>query len=128
MGPDETPFEVGLGFSVCFEKPIDFIGRQALLEQKKSGWTKQLLLCEVLSDDALILHDEPVYADDEIVGHCTSGGKGFRTQKTLAFVMLKKAENETIVSLSNLPLKIEVAGNKFDIRILKKPPYQKIIK
>jgi len=67
MGPEETPFEVGLGFAVNLNK--DFIGRQSLLGQKKSGWTKQLLLCEVLAEKVLILHDEPVYLDDKIVGH-----------------------------------------------------------
>ena len=87
MGSEDTPFEVGLGFTVDMGK--DFIGKQALLEQKKSGWTKQLLLCEVLADSVLILHDEPVYLDDKIVGHCTSGGQGFRTDKTLCLIMVE---------------------------------------
>jgi len=121
MGSEETPFEVGLGFAVNLEK--DFIGKQALINQQKSGWTKQLLLCEVLADDVLILHDEPVYLNNKIVGHCTSGGKGFRTSKTLAFIMLKKLAEETVSSLSSQPLKIEVAGIKFKLKVLEKPPY-----
>ena len=121
MGPEETPFEVGLEFTVNFDKT--FIGQQALLRQKTNGWTKQLLLCEVLAENLLILHDEPVYLDNRIVGHCTSGGIGFRTNKTLAFVMVNKSADAKISSLSNLPLEIEVAGEKYQLNVLEKPPY-----
>ena len=124
MGSEDTPFEVGLGFTVKLEKEFDFIGKQALLNQQKSGWAKQLLLCEVLADDVLILHDEPVYSGNKIVGHCTSGGKGFRTGKTLAFIMLQKPTEVAHSSLSSLPLNIEVAGKKFNLKVLAKPPYQ----
>lgn len=121
MGSEDTPFEVGLGFAVHLDK--DFIGKLALQKQQKSGWAKQLLLCEVLAEKVLILHDEPVYLNDEIVGHCTSGGIGFRTDKTLCFIMIKKDVEAPLSSLSRLPLKIEVAGNKFKLKVLPKPPY-----
>jgi 4-methylaminobutanoate oxidase (formaldehyde-forming) len=41
--PDDTPFEAGLGFGVKFDKG-DFIGRDALLQQKKSGLTRKLVI------------------------------------------------------------------------------------
>ena len=124
MGSEETPFEVGLGFAVNFDKAQEFIGKAALLKQQKDGWTKALLLCEVLAKRVLILHDEPVYLDEKIVGHCTSGGIGFRTDKTLCFIMIKKDVEAPPTSLSSQPYKIEVAGKKFNLRMLKKPPYQ----
>ncbi len=123
MGSEDTPFEVGLGFTVCFDKSAQFIGRKTLIEQKKRGWKKQLLLCEVLADSVLILHDEPVYFNDEIIGHCTSGGKGFRINKTLCFIMICKDINQSIYSLSNHTYQIEIAGKKFKLRVLAKPPY-----
>jgi len=126
MGSEDTPFELGLGFTVNLNK--DFIGKQALQKQKKSGWTKQLLLCEVLAGKVLILHDEPVYLNEKIVGHCTSGGIGFRTDKTLCFIMIKKDIEATPSSLSNLFYQIEVAGTKFKLKVLPKPPYAEISK
>ena len=124
MESGETPFEIGLGFTVNFDKNVDFIGKQALIEQKKSGWTKQLLLCEVLAENVLILHDEPVYLNNEVVGYCTSGGIGFRTNKTLCFIMVKKDTGASITSLSSQPYQIAVAGEKFKLRVLEKPPYK----
>ena len=121
MGPEDTPFEIGLDFAVKLDKATEFIGRQALLKQQRDGWNKQLRLCEVLADDVLILHDEPVYSDERIVGHCTSGGQGYRTAKTLCFVMFyDKSSN------SEAGYEIEIAGERFALSILEKPPYQAV--
>lgn len=118
MGAEDTPFETGCSFAVKLNKPENFIGKEALLQQQASGWTRQLKLCEVSSHDLLILHDEPVYRDQEIVGHCTSGGKGFRTGKTLCFVMFYDRH----AMLDHL--EIECAGVRASLQILSKPPYQ----
>ena len=63
MGPDDTPFEVGLGFTVNFQKAGDFVGRQPLLEQQQRDSGRRLRLCEVAAAEVLVLHDEPVYLD-----------------------------------------------------------------
>ena len=119
MGPEDTPFEIGLGFAVNLEKTTAFIGKQALLEQKRDGWSKRLRLCEVLADDVLILHDEPVYVGERIVGHCTSGGQGYRSAKTLCFVMFYDKNTD-----SEVGCEIKIAGERFALGILDKPPYQ----
>jgi 4-methylaminobutanoate oxidase (formaldehyde-forming) len=119
IGADDTPFESGLAFAVNFDKAVEFIGKQALLEQKQNGWNKQLRLCEVAAEEVLILHDEPVYRGDVIVGHCTSGGQGFRTGKRLCFVMFYRSESADCADCQ-----IEIAGERFALEVLAKPPYQ----
>ncbi len=119
MGPEDTPFEVGLGFTVNFGKASDFIGKEALIKQQKSGWNKQLRLCEIIAKEALILHDEPVYQGEKIIGHCTSGGQGFRVGKILCFVMFYQCESEP-----DQACLIEIAGERFALNILDEPPYQ----
>ncbi|MGH9600523.1 MAG: GcvT family protein, partial [Terracidiphilus sp.] len=37
ISPDDTPLEAGLGFCVCWNKPVAFLGRDALVEQRKQG-------------------------------------------------------------------------------------------
>jgi len=118
IGADDTPFEAGLGFAVDLDKPCDFNGRDALRAQQREGWSKQLLLCEVAADSVLILHDEPVYDNREIVGHCTSGGRGFRTGKSLCFVMFYRQQQDMV------KLQIEIAGERFELKILAEPPYR----
>ncbi len=43
LGPDENPFEAGLGFAVKPDKPHDFIGRAALLAARGQPLRKKLL-------------------------------------------------------------------------------------
>ena len=117
IGPDDTPFESGLGFAVSFDKPQDFIGKRALLEQRTRGWQRQLQLCEVLAEEVLLLHDEPVYQGGEIIGHCTSGGQGYRTGKSLCFVMFYRRDGLD-------DCRIEIAGQKFPVVPLYQPPYR----
>jgi 4-methylaminobutanoate oxidase (formaldehyde-forming) len=119
MGPEDTPFEIGLGFAVNLDKADDFIGKQALLDQRRDGCSKRLRLCEVFADDVLILHDEPVYLGERIVGHCTSGGQGYRSAKTLCFVMFYDRNTN-----SDAGCEIEIAGERYALSILHKPPYQ----
>jgi glycine cleavage system aminomethyltransferase T/glycine/D-amino acid oxidase-like deaminating enzyme len=126
MGPEDTPFETGLEFALKMDKSVDFIGRSALLQQQRNGWDKQLRLCEIHADSVLVLHDEPVYRDDQIVGHCTSGGKGFRTRKTLCFVMFYD-RNEACDAL-DIEFEIELAGDRFPLAVLPEPPYPVAIK
>jgi glycine cleavage system aminomethyltransferase T/glycine/D-amino acid oxidase-like deaminating enzyme len=119
MGSEETPFEVGLGFLVNFEDKADFIGRRALESISQTTVAKRLKCCQVLSERQLILHDEPVYQAGRLVGHCTSGGIGFRTDKMLCFVMFYQYDNNDASDV-----KIEIAGQSFPLTVLSSPPYR----
>ena len=120
MGPEDTPWEAGLGFAVNLDKADAFIGREALLRQREQGWKRQLRLCEVAAESALLLHDEPVYAGADIVAHCTSGGYGYRTGKLLCLAMFYDRED-----MARDNLQIDIAGERFDLHILDQPPYRK---
>ena len=88
ISSERSPLEAGLDRFVDFEKG-DFIGRQALLDQKKKGLTDKLTLLVVDADDADAMGDEPVYIGDEIVGRVSSGGYGHYLGKSLAMGYLK---------------------------------------
>ncbi|MEM7293377.1 MAG: FAD-dependent oxidoreductase, partial [Pseudomonadota bacterium] len=83
MGPDETPLEAGLGFTIDWDKPEGFIGLDALREQRSRGLDKHLLMFEVSGTHPVLTHDEPIRCEGELVGSTTSGARGFRTGKTL---------------------------------------------
>ena len=83
MSPDDTPIEAGLGFVVAFDKPGGFIGREALLEQKKNGVKKRLVQFALTDSSKLLYHNEPIYRNGEIVGHITSGMYGHAIDKSI---------------------------------------------
>jgi 4-methylaminobutanoate oxidase (formaldehyde-forming) len=73
LGPDETPYEAGLLFSVKLGKPADFIGRDALLKRKGQPLAKKLV--SVLLDRAAYAWGgEPLLLDGQPAGELTSVG------------------------------------------------------
>lgn len=123
IGSADTPLEAGLGFAVAWDKPGGFIGRQALAEQKQAGLDRRLLLFEVEDAKPLLLHDELILRDDEIVGLTTSGALGPRTGKSLCFGWVSSRGNETLADLRSAAYQIEVAGERFALTALHRPPY-----
>ena len=73
---EDTPLEAGLGFTVKFDKPGGFIGREALLKQQEIGVPKRLLQFKLRDALPLLYHNEPIWRNDAIVGHVSSGAYG----------------------------------------------------
>jgi len=73
---EDTPLEAGLGFAVKWDKPGGFIGREALLRQKSSGYDKRLVQFKLKSPAPLLYHNEPIWQGDSLVGHIRSGMYG----------------------------------------------------
>ena len=72
LGPDVTPFEAGLGRVVKFDKPGEFVGREALAARAASGPLRRLAGLTIQSR-RIARHGYPVLADGEACGTVTSG-------------------------------------------------------
>jgi len=72
LGPDMTPFEAGLGRVVKFDKPGEFVGREALAARASSGPVKHLVGLTIQSR-RIARHGYPVLADGQTYGTVTSG-------------------------------------------------------
>jgi 4-methylaminobutanoate oxidase (formaldehyde-forming) len=120
IGPDLTPLEAGLSFTVDWEKP--FIGKAALLEQKMAGFERRLVLLDV-EGHPLILHDEPILRNGVVKGMTTSGAKGVRTGRTLALGLITVHPRTKLADICIEPYEIEVAGKRYPAKVLAKPPF-----
>ncbi|WP_338551212.1 GcvT family protein [Roseovarius phycicola] len=112
IGPDVTPLEAGLDFTIDWSK--DFTGKTALETQKAHGVAQQLALFQV-EGSPLLLHDEPIWSGGCVVGLTTSGGRGPRTGLDLCFGMIERTAEG--------PFEIEVANLRFTAKRLRRPPY-----
>ena len=69
--------------------------------------------------EPLLLHDEPIYLDEKIIGRSTSGNYSFNFKKNLTFGYINNDfSNE---DLQNKNLFIEVEKKKYPIQIINKP-------
>ncbi len=74
MGPDETPFEVGLGAFVAFDKGCDFIGRDALLAARGQPLRKKLVTVVLDDPQAFAWGGEALTLAGQAVGELSSAG------------------------------------------------------
>ena len=92
---ENNPFEAGLSFAVNFNKEKNFIGRKALEKIKDSPLSQKLELFSLRNNfnpgKPLMLHDEPIFFKDKIVGYTTSSNYSFCYKKNicLAYVRVK---------------------------------------
>ncbi|WP_282152318.1 GcvT family protein [Ruegeria atlantica] len=120
LGPQITPLEAGLGFTIDWSK--DFLGKSPLEQQKANGLQQRLILLQVLGN-ALMLHDEPVFEGSTHVGLTTSGGRGPRTGLNLCFAMVAVQPGETLTQTCDRKFTVRVAGQDYLAQPLLRPPF-----
>lgn len=117
IGPDYTPFEAGLDFTVRLDKG-DFIGREALIRQQETGISRKLC-CLSLGDERVIaLGNEPVRSPgaESIVGWTSAGGYGYSVGKSLTYAYLPLE-----ISVPGTLLEGEFFGERIALRVEKEP-------
>ena len=120
LGPDMTPMEAGLAFTIDWEK--EFIGKSRLLRQRMEGVRQRLVLLNIESG-ALMLHDEPIHEDEGHVGLTTSGAVGPRTGLNLAFGLVSTSRGETLEDTCARRFHVRVAGKDYAARPLLHAPF-----
>jgi len=113
-----TPVDAGFDRFVRFEKG-DFSGKEALLEQKKSGASKKLVGFE-LSGRAVPRQGHDIYSDGKKIGYVTSGTFSPTLKKSIGMGYLFPGIDGTAGSP-----KIAIRDNYFDISFIKLPFYRR---
>ena len=103
--PADTPYEAGLGFAVALDKHEPFVGQAALRAAKAAEPTRRLRPIALDDPQAVALGSEPVRIDGAIVGRVTSGGYGYRVERSIAYAYVPAAQSEL-----GRPVEIEVFG------------------
>ena len=121
ISPEENQYESGLSFTISSKKKIDFIGKKALEKIKKEKLKIRFAMFTLKENQLgkpLLLHDEPIYLEEKIIGRTTSGNYSFNYKKNLSFGYINNISNEDIIKNN---LYIEVEKQKYPAEILIKP-------
>ena len=122
ISPEENQYESGLKFTISYSKNVNFIGRDSLIKIKDKKPSKQFLMFALKDSkpgDPLMLHEEPIYLEDKIIGRTTSGNYSFCFDKNLTFGYVKT--KHSMAELKTMNLFVEVEKKKYPIYILSKP-------
>ena len=122
ISPEENQYQAGLQFTISYKKNVKFIGKDALLKIKDKPLDKRMMMFTLKDStpgEPLLLHEEPIYLDDKIIGRTTSGNYSFCFDKNLSFGYVNSGN--TVDTLKDKNLFIEVEKVKYPIEILSKP-------
>jgi glycine cleavage system aminomethyltransferase T/glycine/D-amino acid oxidase-like deaminating enzyme len=113
LGPDETPWEAGLGYAVKLEKAGAFIGRDALLRQQREGLSKRLLMFSLDDPAAFPWSGEPILMDGRNVGELTSAGYSRKHGRAIAMGYARADRVLDDGALLAARYEIDIAGERF---------------
>ena len=122
ISPEENQYQAGLNFTISYKKPYDFIGKEKLLEIKNQKIDRRfvmLTLKESVPGKPLLLHEEPIYLENQIIGKTTSGNYSFNYNKNLSFGYIKSDLSNEQLNMKNLY--IEVEKQKYQAQLITKP-------
>jgi dimethylglycine dehydrogenase len=104
---DYSLLEGGLGRFVKLDKPQDFPGKTALLNEQQQGVKKSFVTLLVEAGDADAPFMSCIWSGDEIVGETTSGGWGYRVNSSIALGMIRAD-----LAHEGTELEVEIYGEK----------------
>ena len=115
LAPDTTPIEAGLSIFVDLQKP-EFIGREALTQQKKKGVKRRLVPFKMTGASPPPRSHYGVFKGDQKIAETTSG-----TLSPTLKIGIGMAYIPTEYARINEQIEIEIRGKRFPATIEKKP-------
>jgi len=118
ISPEENQYEAGLNFAVSYKKETNFIGKESLLTIKDKKKDRRFIMLSLIDSKPgapLLLHEEPIYLRDKIIGRTTSGNYSFNYNKNLSFGYVRSEYSNE--ELFKMDLFIEVAKQKYSVKV-----------
>ena len=120
----DSPLEAGLGFALDFDKPCDFVGRDALVaKRERRPYTTRLVGFLLEDPEPLLYGDEPVFCDGEPVGYLRSGAYGHTLGGAMGFGYVQHDGGVTADFVSTADFEIQVASERYAARAALKSMY-----
>jgi sarcosine dehydrogenase len=120
---DDTPWEAGLGFAVRLDKPVPFLGREALLAQRERTLTKRLVTFVLEDAGAVPWGDEPILRDGRVVGTVTSAAFGHTLGRAVAMGYVRDPGGVDEAYVAGGRFELDVAGDRIPARAGLAAPY-----
>ena len=112
LSTDYSLLEGGLDRFIRFDKEEGFPGRTALLNERQQGSKKRFVTLTVEAGDADAPYMSTIWKDGTVVGETTSGGWGYRVNRSIALGIVR-----TDLARPGTRLDIEIYGDRFAARV-----------
>ena len=124
ISEEDTVLEAGLGFTVAWDKPGGFLGREALLRQREAGVRRRLAVLTLDGAEPLLFHNEPVWRDGVLVGRITSAMFGHTVGRAIGLGYVRRDDGPVTAEwLAAGTYEIEIASERFPASASFRAPY-----
>lgn len=113
MGPENTPFEANLDFTVAMD--TEFIGKESL-ERALDDGIDQRLACMTMDDDVLPAIGESVFVDGDAIGEVNRNGYGYSVGENIAMAYLPDEYTDSGTTVS-----VEAGGERYSATVRDEP-------
>ena len=119
-GLEDLYFSSNQGSNALYLNKGDFRGQRQLAEWQERGFANTMVTLEVHdTTDADAIGGNPIMlADGTVVGRATSGGYGFRLEKSLALAMVRPD-----LAIPGVELMIDILDQRLSATVLEDSPY-----
>ncbi len=118
----DDPLIAGLGFTIAWDKPGGFTGREALLERRADRTSRMVHV--LLHDPAPLLHaGEPVLLDGTWVGYVRAGAYGHTLGASVGLAVVDHEGGVTKEWLASNSFEVDIAGERFPATLSLRPFY-----
>jgi 4-methylaminobutanoate oxidase (formaldehyde-forming) len=120
----DNPIEAGLGFTIAWDKPGGFVGRDALLEFKAQGTPRDRVVSLFVDDPTVDLFgNEPVLADGRWVGYVRAAAHGYTLGGPVGLAQVHHEGGVTAAWLREQSFTVHTPGGDHAARLQFQPFY-----
>lgn len=115
VSPVDTPMDIGLGFTVAWDKPA-FVGRAALVAARERPRRRRMVYVRLLDSTPLLRHGESVTHEGRVIGRITSGAYGHHLGCSVGLAVIDP-------SFELAHATIDIAGQLVPAEVSRRPFY-----
>ncbi|MEI7914761.1 MAG: FAD-dependent oxidoreductase [Mycobacteriaceae bacterium] len=120
----DNPIEAGLGFTIAWDKPGGFVGRDALLEFKAQGAARNRVVSLFVDDaGADLFGNEPVLADGRWVGYVRAAAYGYTLGGPVGLAQVFHEGGVTAAWLREQSFTVHAPAGDYPVRLQFQPFY-----
>ena len=120
----DNPIEAGLGFTIAWDKPGGFVGRDALVEFKAQGTPRNRVVSLFVDEPAVDLFgNEPVLVDGRWVGYVRAAAYGYTLGGPVGLAQVFHEEGVTAAWLREGSFTVRTPGGDYAARLQFQPFY-----
>ncbi len=118
LSTDYSMLQGGLDRFIKLDKPQDFPGKTAIMSEMQQGVTKRFVTLTLdAPGDADAPYMSPIWAGEDVVGETTSGGWGYRVNKSIALGMVRAD-----LATPGTQLAVDIYGTRYQATVQEDQP------